>query len=53
MDVLSHSDVQAGPTPEAPPLAPHNALGGVVAGAVGLLINRFLPVTTDRLQMAT
>lgn len=53
MDVLSHPDVQAGATPEPPPLAPHDALGGVVAGAVGLLINSLLPVTTDRLQVAT
>ena len=52
MDVLSHPDVQAGPTPESPPLATHNALCGVVAGAVRLLINRFLPVTTDRLRLA-
>ena len=43
MYVLSHPDVQAGTTPEASPLAPHNALGGIVAWAVGLLVNGLLP----------
>ena len=52
MNVLPHPDVQAGSTPEAPPLATHNALPGVVAGAVRLLINSLLPVTTDRLRLA-
>ena len=53
MYVLSHPDVQAGATPEAPPLAAHNALCGVVARAVCLLINSLLPVTTCKAQSAT
>lgn len=52
MNVLPHPDVQAGPTPESPPLATHNALRGVVARAVCLLIDSLLPVTTDRLRLA-
>lgn len=53
MDVLSHPDVQAGPTPEPPALATHDALCGVVARAVRLLINSLLPVITDRLRLAS
>lgn len=45
MDVLSHPDIQTRAAPEAPALATHNALGGVVAGAVCLLVDSLLPVT--------
>ena len=50
MQVLSHPNVQAGPTPEAPALASNYALGGVVAGAEGFGINGLLPVQQARFE---
>lgn len=49
MYVFSHSDVQAGATPEASAFASHDALGRVVTWAVGLLINGLLPAITGQL----
>ena len=47
MDVLSHSDVKAGATPEATALATNDALGGIVARAVCLLVNGLLSEATQ------
>ncbi len=50
MNVLTHPDVQARPTPEPPALASDNALCGVVARAVGLFVNCLLPAESVQIQ---
>ena len=50
MNVLTHPDVQARPTPEPPALASDDALCGVVARAIGLFINSLLPAKSVQSQ---